>query len=113
MNQDYGTTRAFDHKVQTRAVNGDEFGERFRIPVSSARSDVSLPESSGNAHKNNLFTQRRQEAKTRREIRRLRSVLKYLAPNGAAACSSLFQFGGYYLLASLDEGEKDLVTFSN
>ena len=51
MNQNNGAARAFDHKVQARVVNGDEFRKRLRMIMSNAGSDVSLLESAGDAHK--------------------------------------------------------------
>jgi hypothetical protein len=42
MNQDYRTARAFDHKVQSCFVNGNEFRDGLGMLMSNARSDVAL-----------------------------------------------------------------------
>ena len=63
MNQNDGPAGAFDHKVETRFVNGNEFREGLRILMSDAGSDVALLESSGNIHKKSLSPQKLKDAK--------------------------------------------------
>ena len=50
MNQNDGTARAFDHKVQVSTVNLDESRFGMRVVMSYTRSNITLLESAGDAH---------------------------------------------------------------
>ena len=63
MDQNHGTAGAFDYEVKIRALDGYKFRDGLRMIVSNAGGDVCLLESAGNVHDNNLFTQRRKDAK--------------------------------------------------
>jgi hypothetical protein len=50
VNQNDGTTGAFDYEMETRVADSNKFGKGLRILMSNARGEIALLESSGNVH---------------------------------------------------------------
>ena len=113
VNQNDWGAGAFDYKVQTGVVDGNEFRKSLRILMSNARGEITSLESSGNVHPLSTFwedsPQRRKERRSFAEetIKDARSIRGDASMRKPAACAT-----HYFLLAGLDDDDRDLVTFS-
>jgi hypothetical protein len=113
VNQNDGTARAFDYKVQPGIVDGNKFRECFGILMSYTRGEVASLESSGNIHPLCTFCEDSPQSRKERGDFAEKTIKRFAFIRGDMICAGRqLAPAHYFLLAGLDEDERDLVTLS-